>query len=65
MNQLLKAAIEEVESLPESEQDELARALMSLALRKRIDAKLAAAEARGGCTPQSEVEAELRSRYGR
>lgn len=64
MNQTLKDAIREVEALPEAEQEELAQALLAMAARKRIDAKLAAAEARGGRTPHDEFMAELRSRYG-
>lgn len=65
MNQTLKNAIREVEALPEAEQEELAQALMKMALRKRIDAKLAAAEARGGAIPHDEVFAKLRARYDR
>jgi len=64
MNQTLKDAIREVEALPEAEQEELAQALLAMAARKRIDAKLAAAEARGGRIPHEEVVAELRTRYG-
>ena len=63
MNQTLKDAIREVEALPEEEQEELAQALLVMAARKRIDAKLAAAEARGGMTPHKDFMAELRSRY--
>ncbi|MGE0502825.1 MAG: hypothetical protein AB7I79_16900 [Rhizobiaceae bacterium] len=65
MNQTLKDAIKEVESLPEDEQEELAQALLVMAARKRIDAKLAAAEARGGKTPHAEVVARLRAIYDR
>jgi len=64
MNQTLKNAIREVEALPENEQEELGRALMNMALRKKIDAELATAEARGGSTRHDEFMAELRSRYG-
>lgn len=64
MNQTLKDAIREVEALPEDEQEELARALMEMALRKRIDAELAAAEAEGGETPHEEVFLELRRKFG-
>jgi hypothetical protein len=63
MNQTLKEAIQAVEALPESEQEELAQKLLDMAARKRIDAKLAAAEARGGKTPHKEFMAELRARY--
>lgn len=65
MNQTLKEAIKEVEALPEEEQEELAQALLAMAARKRMDAKLAAAEARGGSTPHKEFMAELQGRYGR
>lgn len=64
MNQTLKDGIREVEALPEEEQEELARALMEMALRKRIDAELAAAEAEGGETPHEEVFLELRRKFG-
>lgn len=64
MNQTLKDAIKEVEALPEAEQQEIAEALLVMAARKRIDAKLAAAEARGGATPHEEFMTELRARYG-
>ncbi|MGY6707494.1 MAG: hypothetical protein ACXIVF_04125 [Rhizobiaceae bacterium] len=64
MNQTLKDAIREVEALPEAEQEELAQALLAMAMRKKIDARLAAAEARGGRTPHAEFMAELRARYG-
>jgi hypothetical protein len=64
MNQTLQKAIREVEALPEAEQEELGRALMEMALRKKIDAKLAAAEARGGSTQHDDFMAELRARYG-
>jgi hypothetical protein len=48
MNQTLKKAIREAEALPEAEQEELGQALMKMAVRKKIDAMLAQAEARGG-----------------
>ena len=64
MNQTLKNAIREVEALPDAEQEELGRALLNMALRKKIDAKLAASEARGGSTPHDEFMAELRAKYG-
>ncbi|NMG41600.1 hypothetical protein GRZ55_20365 [Chelativorans sp. ZYF759] len=63
MNQTLKDAIREVEALPEAEQEELAQALLAMAARKRIDAKLAAAEAEGGEIPHEEVVARMRARY--
>ncbi|CAM5526106.1 hypothetical protein ATER59S_04083 [Aquamicrobium terrae] len=65
MNQTLKDAIREVETLPDAEQEEIAQALLAMAARKRIDAKLAAAEARGGRIPHEEVKARLRARYDR
>lgn len=65
MNQTLKNAIRELEALPEEEQEELAQALLKMAVRKRIDAKLAAAEAEGGESPHEEVVARLRAMYGR
>ena len=63
MNQTLRRAIEEVAALPEAEQEELARALLDMAIRKRIDARLAAAEARGGLTSHDEFMAEVRARH--
>lgn len=64
MNQTLKNAIREIEALPEAEQEELAQALLDMALRKKIEARLAAAVKRGGATPSDEFFAELRARYG-
>lgn len=64
MNQTLKDAIREVGALPEEEQEELARALMEMALRKRSDAELAAAEAEGGEVPHEEIFLELRRTFG-
>jgi predicted transcriptional regulator len=37
---------------------------MKMAVRKKIDAMLAQAEARGGSIPHEEVMAELRAKYG-
>jgi predicted ArsR family transcriptional regulator len=59
MNQTLIEAIKEVEALPDAEQEELGRELMRLAARKRIDAMLAASQARGGATPHEEFMDEL------
>jgi hypothetical protein len=59
MNQTLKDALREVEALPESEQEELAQAILKMALRKRIDAELAASEAEGGEIPHEEVFRKL------
>lgn len=55
MNQMLKRAVTEAESLPEEEQEELGHALMEMALRKKIDAIFAASEEEGGETPHDEV----------
>ncbi len=63
MNQTLKKAIREVEALPEDEQEELGRALMKMAVRKKIKAELAASEAEGGEIPHDEVVARIRARY--
>jgi len=63
MNQTLKDAILEVEALPEAEQEELGRALMTMAVRKKIDARLAEAEAEGGEIPAEDVFKELRQTY--
>lgn len=64
MNHTLKQAIEEVEALPEDEQEEIAQALLVMAARKRIDAELAASEAEGGEIPHEVVFDELRSKLG-
>jgi hypothetical protein len=55
MNQALKDVLREIESLPDADQEELARLLQKMAWRKKIDAELAAAEAEGGAIPQEEV----------
>lgn len=65
MNQTLKTAIREVEALPEDVQEALAQALLKMALRKKIDAKLAASEAEGGEQPHVEVVGRLRAGYDR
>lgn len=62
MNKALKDAIREVEALPESDQEELAQALLTMAARKRIDAELAASEAEGGKIPNEEVFREVMKR---
>ena len=62
MNHALKEAIREVESLPEADQEELAKALQEMALRKKIDAKLAEAEVRGGATPHEDVVTAFKRR---
>lgn len=63
MNQMLKDAIREAETLPDDAQEELGRRLMKLAVRKRIDAVLVESEARGGATPHEEVVARIRAQY--
>ena len=65
MNQLLRRALSEVEALPVAEQVELGQALMDMALRKKLEASLRAAEERGGSTPHAEVIAAFRAKYGR
>ncbi|MEP9370774.1 hypothetical protein [Mesorhizobium sp. KR1-2] len=65
MNQTLRNAIRAAEALSEADQEELGRALMDMALRKKIDAHLAAAEARGGAKPHEEVVPAFRARYGK
>ena len=64
MNQTLKEAIRAVEALPEAEQEELGQALRQMALRKKIDAMLAEAEAEGGEVPQDEVFDRILRRNG-
>lgn len=59
MIKALKEAIRDVEALPDADQEELAQAPLTMAARKRIDAKLAKSEARGGDTARETVcEAE-------
>lgn len=53
MNQTLKNAMRQVE----------AEALNSIAVRKQIDAQLAASEANGGEIPHEDVVARMRARY--
>lgn len=60
MNQTLKEAILEVEALPEAEQEELAQALMDMAISKKIDAMLAESEALGGEVPENSPFAAMR-----
>jgi hypothetical protein len=62
MNKALKDALRELESLSDSDQEELAKELQRMALRKKIDAELAKAEARGGKTPHEEVVAAFKRR---
>lgn len=63
MNQTLKHALSEVETLSEAEQEELGQALLDMALRKKIDARLRAAREKGGAMPARDFQAELRARY--
>jgi tellurite resistance protein len=60
--QALKDALRKLESLSDSDQEELAKALQRMVLRKRIDAKLTKAKARGGKTPHEEVVAASKRR---
>lgn len=62
MNQILTKAINEVSALSEDDQNEIALQILDLAARKRLDAMLAASEARGGSTPSEQVFKELRNR---
>ncbi|MBX3572560.1 MAG: hypothetical protein KF694_09450 [Mesorhizobium sp.] len=55
MNQILKRAVTEVESLSDKEQEELGHALMEMALRKKLEAMFAASDAEGGETLHDEV----------
>jgi hypothetical protein len=63
MNQISKQAVSEVSALSDDAQEEIARKMLDLAERKRIDALLRASEERGGETPHDVVVAELRTRY--
>jgi hypothetical protein len=58
---LMKEALGDVETVRDADQGEPTQAL-HMALRKRIDAKLARAEARGGSTPHEDVAARLKAR---
>jgi hypothetical protein len=62
VNQILTKAINEVSALSEDDQKEIALQILDLAARKRLDAFLAASEARGGSTPSDQVFRDLRSR---
>ena len=62
MNQILTKAINEVSALSEDDQNEIALQILDLAARKRLDAMLAASQARGGSTPSKQVFKELRNR---
>ena len=64
MNQTFQKAVLEVEALSEADQEELGRTLLQMAARKRIDAKLAESEAKGGAIPHQEVFASFRARHG-
>ena len=59
MTKLLKDAICEIETLPKGDQEELARAILTMVARKRIDAELAASEAEGGEISHAEVMAHM------
>ena len=63
MNQTLKDAHQgKSRPCPEAEQEELAQALLAMAARKRIDAKLAARKPGVARTSHADFMAELRSR---
>lgn len=58
-----KTADREADSMELSDAD-VTRLLSDPAFRRKIDALLAEAEARGGETPSEQVFAELRARHG-
>ena len=62
MNQTLKAALASVERLSDADQEDIAREVLRLAEEKRIDAKLAAAEASGEPIPLEEAFENVRRR---
>ena len=64
MNERLKQAVAEIELLPEEDQDAIALELRKIAARRRIDARLAASEARGGEIPHEEAMDRLMRKYG-
>jgi hypothetical protein len=59
MNKSFEDAVCQSQALPEGYQDELARAIMTMIARKRIDAELAASEVEGGEISNEEVFREL------
>ena len=63
MNQILAKAIEEVEALPEEDQNEIAQHMLDLAARKRLDAMLAQSEQSGDYVSSEEFFKELKARY--
>lgn len=65
MNAIVQKALAELHSLPEKDQEELGKAILELAARKKADAKLAEAEARGGRTSHKDFIAELNKKYAR
>ena len=64
MNSALQNALEELRELPEDQQTTLVQRFEDMVARAKIDARLAASEARGGETPSDTFFAELRARYG-
>jgi hypothetical protein len=64
MNERLKQAVAEIKLLPDEDQDAIALELRKIAARRRIGAKLAASEARGGAIPHEEAMDQLVRKYG-
>lgn len=64
MSALLKKTMEELAELPEDQQETLAERFQHMVARAKIDARLSAAEARGGETPSDQFFAELKAHYG-
>lgn len=63
MNQILQKAISELSKLPELEQEQIAQRILDLTARHDIDAKLAAAELRGGEMDSTEFFMKLREKH--
>ena len=63
MNQILQKAISELAKLPEVEQERIGQHILDLTVRRDIDAKLAAAETRGGETASADLFKGLREKY--
>ncbi len=59
MNSALQKALEELRELPEDQQTTLVQRFEDMVARPKIDARLAASEARGGETPSDTFFAEL------
>jgi hypothetical protein len=63
MNQILQKAISELSKLPELEQEEIGKHILDLTARHDMDAKLAAAESRGGEIASADLFKGLREKY--